>query len=71
MADQAAEQVPIHPVAPRLKEGHKHYKKPHVGPHIEAYKSMHAETIGHESDKWWAKVCVQPRRSNYFGSDIM
>src|ERR1700691_5204999 len=54
MAD-IPEPIPIHPVAPRLKEGH---KKPHVGPHIGAYKATHAETIGHESDKWWAKVCL-------------
>jgi acetyl-CoA synthetase len=53
MADPVAVAVPIHPVAPRLKDGP---KKPHVGPHIEAYKSLHAGTIGHESDKWWAKI---------------
>ena len=48
-----AEQVPIHPVAPRLKNGP---KVPHIGPHIHAYKKAHEETVGHESDKWWAKV---------------
>ena len=53
-----AEAIPIHPVAPRMKESHKHYKKPHVGPHLDAYKAAHAETIGDESDKWWAKVCL-------------
>jgi acetyl-CoA synthetase len=52
MAD-IPEPIPIHPVAPRLKGAH---KKPHVGPHIDAYKVAHSETIGHESDKWWAKV---------------
>ena len=45
--------VPIHPIAPRLKSG---TKKPHIGPHIDAYKELHGESMGHESDKWWAKV---------------
>ncbi|KAF8802010.1 acetate--CoA ligase [Phlegmacium glaucopus] len=45
------DQVVIHPVAPRLKQG----KKPHVGPDIDAYRAAHKETVGHESDKWWAK----------------
>ncbi|EDR02821.1 acetate--CoA ligase [Laccaria bicolor S238N-H82] len=46
------EQKPlIHPVAPRLKSGP---KTPHVGPHIHAYRDAHKETVGHESDKWWA-----------------
>jgi hypothetical protein len=53
-----AESAPIHPVAPRLKEGH---KKTHVGPNIDAYKAVHAQTIGPESDKWWAKVCLNWR----------
>ncbi|KAF7979822.1 hypothetical protein HWV62_40898 [Athelia sp. TMB] len=56
MAEETPVAVPIHPVAPRLKEGHKAYKKPHVGPHHDAYKLAHSETIGHESDKWWAKI---------------
>ena len=43
----------IHPIAPRLKNGH---KIPHIGPHIHAYRKLHSETVGHESDKWWAKV---------------
>jgi hypothetical protein len=47
------EPAPIHPVAPRLKNGS---KIPHIGPHINAYRLAHAETVGHESDKWWAKV---------------
>ncbi|KAJ2923712.1 hypothetical protein H1R20_g13377, partial [Candolleomyces eurysporus] len=42
----------IHPVAHRVKNGP---KTPHVGPHIDAYKLAHKETVGHESDKWWAK----------------
>lgn len=45
--------IPVHPVAPRLQNGH---KKPHVGPNIHAYKAAHAETLGHESDHWWSKV---------------
>lgn len=52
MSDSPAP-VPIHPVAHRVA---KHHKKPHVGPHIHAYREAHAETVGHESDKWWAKV---------------
>jgi acetyl-CoA synthetase len=51
MAEQPV-QVPIHPVAPRLKGEH---KKPHVGPDIHAYRDAHKETVGHESDNWWAK----------------
>ncbi|KAI0071884.1 acetate--CoA ligase [Panus rudis PR-1116 ss-1] len=47
------EAVPTHPIAHRVKNGP---KTPHIGPHIHAYRSLHAETIGHESDKWWAKV---------------
>ncbi|KZT08091.1 acetyl-coenzyme a synthetase [Laetiporus sulphureus 93-53] len=45
--------VPTHPIAPRLKNGP---KEPHVGPHIHAYRSIHQQTLGHESDKWWAKM---------------
>jgi len=48
-----SEAVPIHPVAPRLAAGS---KVPHVGPDLAAYKAAHAETLGHESDKWWRKV---------------
>jgi len=42
------------PVAHRVKNGP---KVPHVGPHIDDYHTAHKETVGHESDKWWAKVC--------------
>ena len=45
------EKVPLHPIAPRLNSG---LKEPHIGPH--AYKELHRESLGHESDKWWAKV---------------
>jgi len=53
------EKAPIHPIAPRLKHGP---NKPHVGPDMGAYKATHKETIGHESDKWWAKVGPQDSR---------
>ncbi|PPQ79015.1 hypothetical protein CVT25_002324 [Psilocybe cyanescens] len=49
MAEQT---IPIHPVAPRLKSGP---KTPHVGPHRDDYHKAHKETVGHESDNWWAK----------------
>ncbi|KAK0499260.1 hypothetical protein EDD18DRAFT_1156139 [Armillaria luteobubalina] len=48
-----SESIPIHPVAPRLANG---LNIPHVGPHIEAYRAAHKETVGHESDQWWAKM---------------
>jgi acetyl-CoA synthetase len=31
-------------------------KKPHIGPDIDAYHQAHAQTIGSQSDAWWAKV---------------
>ena len=52
MADDHAA-AKFHPIAPRLKDGP---KIPHIGPHFKAYELAHAETVGHESDKWWAKV---------------
>lgn len=48
-----SEPVPIHPVAPRLKDGP---KKPHVGPTIDDYKTLHAQTIGPGSDEYWTKA---------------
>ena len=48
-----SESVPIHPVAPRLKNGP---KKPHVGPSIEDYKALHAQSIGPGSDEYWSKA---------------
>lgn len=56
MAEQPVT-VPIHPVAPRLKSGP---KIPHVGPHRDAYHAEHKNTVGHESDNWWAKVRILP-----------
>ena len=50
-------QVPTHPIAPRLQNGS---KIPHIGPHIHAYKAAHSETVGNESDKWWARVSPIP-----------
>ncbi|KAI6041659.1 hypothetical protein EDC04DRAFT_2601584 [Pisolithus marmoratus] len=40
-----------HPIAHRIKNGS---ERPHLGPDIPAY--VHAETLGHESDKWSAKL---------------
>lgn len=52
---ESTESVPIHPVAPRLKNGP---KTPHLGPDIDAYRAAHAQTIAENSDEWWAKVCI-------------
>jgi len=54
MAEQP-EKALIYPVAPRLRNGP---KKPHIGPDINAYREVHKESLGTESDKWWAKVCT-------------
>jgi hypothetical protein len=48
-----SESVPIHPVAPRLKDGP---KKPHVGPTIGDYKALHTQSIGPGSDEYWTKA---------------
>jgi acetyl-CoA synthetase len=48
-----SETAAIHPVAPRIVNG---LNKPHVGPNIHAYQKAHAETVGPQSDQWWAKV---------------
>ncbi|KAH9903296.1 acetate--CoA ligase [Cubamyces lactineus] len=48
--------VPTHPIPPRLKDGP---KTPHIGPHFHAYKSIHSQTVGHESDAWWAKIAKE------------
>jgi len=50
-----SEPVPLHPVAPRLKDGP---EKPYVGPTINEYKASHAQTVGPNSDEWWEKVGV-------------
>jgi hypothetical protein len=55
MAEQPVS-VPKHPVAPRMTNGP---KKPHIGPHIQAYHEAHAQTVGPQSDAWWAKVSAE------------
>ncbi|CAE6443101.1 unnamed protein product [Rhizoctonia solani] len=45
----------VHDVAPRMK-GTDGRPKPHVGPGLEDYKAVHAQTIGEGSDEWWAKA---------------
>ncbi|KAF8733266.1 hypothetical protein AX14_003959 [Amanita brunnescens Koide BX004] len=50
---QDASGIPVHPIAPRLTNGP---KTPHIGPNVKAYHAAHAETVGHESDHWWAKM---------------
>lgn len=52
---ESTESVPLHPIAPRLKNGP---KSPHIGPDIDAYRAAHALTIAEDSDEWWAKVCT-------------
>ena len=65
--------IPKHPVAPRLTDGQ---KKPHVGPDIAAYRHAHAQTIGEQSDEWWARVNVvlfllSPLDLNVFSFDLV
>lgn len=43
--------VKKYPVGARVLNGP---KKPHIA-HIDEYRQTHSETVGHESDKWWAK----------------
>ena len=45
--------VETHPVPPRMTNG---TEVPFIGPNMEAYKKAHAETVGENADKWWAKV---------------
>lgn len=52
---ESTESIPLHPVAPRLKDGP---KTPHLGPDIDSYRAAHALTIAEDSDEWWAKVCT-------------
>lgn len=59
---QDASGIPVHPIAPRLTNGP---KTPHIGPNVKAYHAAHAETVGHESDHWWAKVCAFSLPSPY------
>lgn len=48
-----SEPVPTHPIAPRLKDGP---NKPHVGPTIGDYKTLHTQSIGTGSDEYWTKA---------------
>ena len=60
--------VPIHPVAPRLKNGP---KKPHVGPTLDNYKALHAQSIGPGSDEYWSKVGqLNTPLKNYYRSTV-
>ena len=47
------EPVPKHPIAPKVRQGG---VTPHIGPSIEDYKKVHAQTIGAQSDEWWGTV---------------
>jgi acetyl-CoA synthetase len=60
---QAADvpEVKKYPVGKRVKA---HHKDPHVGPTIDDYYRSHKETVGHESDAWWAKV----RRTRFYAA---
>jgi len=49
--------VSLHPIASRLVNK---APKPHIGPDIDAYRSVYAQSVGSTSDAWWADV-----RSNY------
>jgi hypothetical protein len=60
--------VATHPVPSRLSDGP---EVPFIGPNFEAYKKAHAETVGPNADKWWAKVCrTQEKSGLYFVSDV-
>jgi len=51
MAKTPPPQVSLHPVASRVRE-----RKSHVGPDIHSYQAAHAQSVGHESDNWWAAM---------------
>ncbi|KAG9103441.1 acetyl-CoA synthetase [Ceratobasidium sp. 370] len=48
----------VHDVAPRMK-GTDGRPKPHVGPGLDDYKAVHAQTVGADSDEWWAKAAKE------------
>jgi len=48
--------VQIFPVAPRLT--HPDRPTPYVGPAIPDYRAAHRQTVGSDSDEWWAKVRI-------------
>ncbi|KAF8190292.1 acetate--CoA ligase [Mycena galopus ATCC 62051] len=53
MSDTPPEPIVTHPVAPRLASETRTHT-PHVGPDLAAYRTAHAQTVGEDSDKWWA-----------------
>lgn len=50
--------VSLQPIAPRLAN---QAPTPHVGPDLDAYRSIYARSVGSASDAWWADV-----RSNHW-----
>ncbi|KAJ7663613.1 hypothetical protein B0H17DRAFT_1162843 [Mycena rosella] len=52
MSDTPPEAIVTHPVAKRMGSG---TRTPHVGPDLAAYRAAHAETVGENSDGWWAE----------------
>ncbi|KAF8336875.1 acetate--CoA ligase [Cantharellus anzutake] len=49
-------EVKAFPVAPRTNGSDPTRPKVHVGPDIAAYKTFHGQTIGEQSDEWWANA---------------
>jgi len=49
--------VSLYPIASRLAN---QAPTPHIGPDIDAYRSVYAQSVGSASDAWWADV-----RSNH------
>jgi len=49
--------VSLHPIASRLAN---QAPTPHIGPDLDAYRSVYAQSVGSASDAWWADV-----RSNH------
>lgn len=45
--------VSLHPIASRLVNK---APKPHIGPDIDAYRSVYAQSVGSTSDAWWADI---------------
>lgn len=43
----------LYPIAPRLTTGS---PTPHIGPDLDAYRSVYAQSIGPPSDAWWADI---------------
>ena len=49
-------EIQTFPVAPRLARSSG--PTPYVGPGISDYRAAHRQTVGEDSDEWWAKVRV-------------